>query len=518
MAMSEGLDKTIIDHQTVNIEIGTINLLIISNIKKLYFEHCLKKSRNIDNSGYKKKIKDYKISLKDFNKFMEYFEIDKSFSKHPLLIIAVLLFSYIRAVARKKIKFSLYQKERDDCLDIFNEKRMVLMKKIGEEDLVCYKFLKAICSCVEVKRSNGILELYYFKTLSKCYYLSMSSKDYFIKNVDRTSTETKLSGLYEEMEYFITEMNHNQRIFSNYFSLYKYLGTGNSFYNQLTILLLTAAINILLLVDINQKTINKYKYHGLHMNKIWILAIVAIIVTFINFLLYLFLIYPLKQEICQRRFLSEKGEKINRKLNIIDRIRVNFGRAFLFQNDVFTYLFHFFCLSLGMSVSIAFYSIDLLAIINLSVTLKYVLNSTTRHIMHLAATLTLAFFVMYSYAMFLTIYFYNDVSSASTTCPSVWLCFLNIVDSAFTNGQGTAGMTNQPNYGPGNYSNFYGKFFVDLSFFLIVNTVFLNIIFGIIIDTFGEMRAKNSEFGINYFFLKIYNIYIYFFINFNPYK
>ena len=38
--------------------------------------------------------------------------------------------------------------------------------------------------------------------------------------------------------------------------------------------------------------------------------------------------------------------------------------------------------------------------------------------------------------------------------------------------------------------NFYGKMVFDLAFFLFVNIISLNVIFGIIIDTFSELRTK----------------------------
>ena len=41
--------------------------------------------------------------------------------------------------------------------------------------------------------------------------------------------------------------------------------------------------------------------------------------------------------------------------------------------------------------------------------------------------------------------------------------------------------------------NFYGKLLFDLGFFMFVNIVCLNVIFGIIIDTFSELRAKQRE-------------------------
>lgn len=35
---------------------------------------------------------------------------------------------------------------------------------------------------------------------------------------------------------------------------------------------------------------------------------------------------------------------------------------------------------------------------------------------------------------------------------------------------------------------FYGRQFLEISFYLIISVVLLNIIFGIIIDTFAELR------------------------------
>jgi hypothetical protein len=42
---------------------------------------------------------------------------------------------------------------------------------------------------------------------------------------------------------------------------------------------------------------------------------------------------------------------------------------------------------------------------------------------------------------------------------------------------------------------YWGRVFYDLSFFILVNFVSLNIIFGIIIDTFSQLRNKETERG-----------------------
>ncbi len=44
----------------------------------------------------------------------------------------------------------------------------------------------------------------------------------------------------------------------------------------------------------------------------------------------------------------------------------------------------------------------------------------------------------------------------------------------------------------------------SLTFFLLINIISLNIIFGIIIDTFGELRDKVSAFGNIKLLIKYY--------------
>jgi hypothetical protein len=53
-------------------------------------------------------------------------------------------------------------------------------------------------------------------------------------------------------------------------------------------------------------------------------------------------------------------------------------------------------------------------------------------------------------------------------------------------------------------NNYYGvderkyflKFFINIAFFLLINTIALNIIFGIIIDTFADLRDETAKEGL----------------------
>ena len=50
-------------------------------------------------------------------------------------------------------------------------------------------------------------------------------------------------------------------------------------------------------------------------------------------------------------------------------------------------------------------------------------------------------------------------------------------------------------FNPNNRKFYYARLVFEITFFLIINVVLLNIIFGIIIDTFAELREKNNLFG-----------------------
>ena len=39
-------------------------------------------------------------------------------------------------------------------------------------------------------------------------------------------------------------------------------------------------------------------------------------------------------------------------------------------------------------------------------------------------------------------------------------------------------------------TDFYSRIFFDMSFYMLINIIFLNIIFGIIVDTFSQMRDE----------------------------
>jgi len=76
-------------------------------------------------------------------------------------------------------------------------------------------------------------------------------------------------------------------------------------------------------------------------------------------------------------------------------------------------------------------------------------------------------------------------------CKSMIECYMTVVDRGLLLGGGTGDYTNQVHY-QDEWQKFIIKFFVDVSFFLGVKIILYNILFGVIIDTFAQLRNKKT--------------------------
>ena len=91
------------------------------------------------------------------------------------------------------------------------------------------------------------------------------------------------------------------------------------------------------------------------------------------------------------------------------------------------------------------------------------------------------------------------VNGGRNECSDMLLCFTQVVHNGLLSGGGIADymsgeLGNAPM--PSDVNQFAARFFFDIFFFIIVLVILLNVIFGIIIDQFGELRdeevAKNE--------------------------
>lgn len=128
-------------------------------------------------------------------------------------------------------------------------------------------------------------------------------------------------------------------------------------------------------------------------------------------------------------------------------------------------------------------------IVNINETTKNVLKAVYLHWLQLVMTLLLLVFVVYAFTSWIITRFNDEMHFA---CDSYWLCFTYILNYGLRNGGGIAESMNSFRAG-GDLLYYYEWFSMNVGWFLIITVTFLNIVFGIIIDTFSELRDSQRE-------------------------
>jgi len=78
-------------------------------------------------------------------------------------------------------------------------------------------------------------------------------------------------------------------------------------------------------------------------------------------------------------------------------------------------------------------------------------------------------------------------------CTSIWQCVLTIFSLGPRSSGSVGDVIQRMSYAPDNRQRYFFRWVYDLLSFLVINVIFMNIIFGIIIDTFKVLRSRNNE-------------------------
>jgi hypothetical protein len=170
--------------------------------------------------------------------------------------------------------------------------------------------------------------------------------------------------------------------------------------------------------------------------------------------------------------------------------------TFLISNGSFIFNVMYFVFSIqGLLQSPVFYSFHLLDVINRSPILQNVIKSVTLNLNQILMTSMLGAIIMYNFAiiafLFLSDNYYDGGinsglinKNGESLCMSLLHCYLTTITYGLRFGGGIAEL-NTTTTAEWNRQNYFIKFFFDISFFLLITTIILNVVFGIIIDSFA---------------------------------
>jgi len=127
-------------------------------------------------------------------------------------------------------------------------------------------------------------------------------------------------------------------------------------------------------------------------------------------------------------------------------------------------------------------------------TIKQIYSSISRNVTQFLWTLFLLVLTNVIYS-FIGFFFMNDkfMSEEDPLCETAFSCLLNVLNLGLRSGGGIADVIGSQPYLSEDVGLFIARVVFDLSFFIIMIILLLNLIFGMIIDAFGDLRDQKTS-------------------------
>lgn len=353
---------------------------------------------------------------------------------------------------------------------------------------------------VEISFRKNLCKLF-FRIPPMCKYLTRKSRQDIFLNVKRNSHQEKIEDFFDKSKIYEFEMKYQQYL-GRYPFIEKLVSHWN-FYGFLAFAsVITINLTILLYYDMNNYT----KSTGSFQDFLIFCGVIQIISAILYFLSYTIEYFPVikQRELIAVKYLDhdtiEKYQRVRgtllmkellNKSETIDANSVNIGLRFAIKDFQLMYCLIYLIISIICWYNELLYSILLLDLIKRNDTLINILKSISLNYKQILLTLLLALFIVFIYSTIYMIIYSGDFNADNKYyCDTFSSCFFTILNSGVRAGGGIGDILN-------NYTalQVYDviRIIFDLSFFVIVIIVLLNIIFGIIIDTFAELRDQRNE-------------------------
>ncbi|RNF14387.1 inositol 1,4,5-trisphosphate receptor [Trypanosoma conorhini] len=396
--------------------------------------------------------------------------------------------------------------------------------------------LKQRLGMIEIQREDGLLEQVFFRIPFICHGLSQSIKDDVLWGVNRTSRATKLGDFLHQTDNLIFEVERAH-------GFHRWVGRWTRFRltnadtaaesealpteeavreNRVRLYTLKRCWNQYLAPFIFSSQLSYYEYASVVLavlinvelisvqGVMWSTATVRFLNSTITYLCVLqFLLscaalcvdavvfFPvlLYKEYRLKQHLWSGSAKTNATMQEVFAGLSAREVVYLFCAR-FTIQFHIFLVAmaaLALFVSRYFAAAHLLLIIYKVPTLRTFINAITQNGKQLLLTAFLGVVVLYLFAIVGYLLFpqqFDSDDGANKNCVSLLRCFLFILWQGLRQGGGVGDIMQEEPWSSG---TLFPRLSYDLVFFSLVNVVFLNIMFGLIIDTFGELRDAKRE-------------------------
>ena len=472
------------------------------------------KSNHVDKRSFNKILKQLKFNEELYDKFLKLYFDDPGFSETTLFSLCNAYFkyfqlAYIQFKNEETIDFwNRVHNQTEEVLSAYNKRNKLNKKDIpfstinDESDLEAYyviKLFKEISKYILVKISPEIPPIFVIYTIHPySKYLSSDSKSEFLRTVDRKNRYTKLYDLIESSEYFKLEIIYNWNYLRKSSLLRKSTEINYHMFGYIAFLV-SLCLNFVLFSTLHNNGNDAYGTSttlAVNLISYFCSALVAIIVLF-----WFLTKYQLYYEIEKAKYREHHYDKTNiddDQFTFYDKFIINY-ETIMGKGELNPFLIVLFFTLLGSIYdSLRFlYSFNLLSILSLNQTLKNIALSFYIKGGLLLWTSLFTFVLLYEYSGWAFFFqkdrFYetNDRDKPDEMCKSLLYCFLTMINNGMRWHCGVGKITRSESYIL-HFWDFVHRFLFDLIFFWIIEAIMLKIVYGIILDSFGELREAHN--------------------------
>eukprot|EP00760_Papus_ankaliazontas_P013907 PhM_4_TR15917/c0_g2_i1/m.26276/K04959/ITPR2; inositol 1,4,5-triphosphate receptor type 2 len=377
-----------------------------------------------------------------------------------------------------------------------------------------YKYFNRLVGSIEILR-NGVVEKVYYRVPSMSRQnLHPKSRALLLKEVDRENVSTKLQDFFERSLDLIYEINFFKELsetrgMSVLHKMYPVLDSLSLF--------LSFVLNGLMLVFVRLENRSDDPLWNMPTDIFgdvfgWLAQTMLAIQGFLTLhffagelRIHVAYAWRLWEHARRDEEINESKsnmaldppvfhENIRKSLNPLHRLVLSIRMALTYPPLWQRVLFLVACV-VGNLYHPFFFSIQLLQLVGRTPQLQNVVLAVTTNGRTLLLTFGLLLIVIYMFSMLayydLNKYITNSDIGSGFRCSSLFWCTMILLSYGLRQGGGIGDVEAPPDWNAPD-DDIYGRIIYDFAFFTIMIIIFLNILFGIIIDTFAELRESRE--------------------------
>lgn len=372
---------------------------------------------------------------------------------------------------------------------------------------IIYNFYASLTGSIEIIRDSKI-EVVHFKKPRMCNNLLETTKDEFVSSCNRETAQTKVADLYEwTYRVFKTEMHHLERYRSNENGwesrTWRFLERYWKYMKNLSFLF-SLLINVIVLIfyhkrydvfagyvpvpgiayDVSMANVVtqgfKWKAAGILvivLGFIQLITTILLIVTYLRFFLMLNVKkkFQLKKEETWESATQQPGFRKKLFLSIVTDLYLWWTIIFLGISLI------------GLIVTPLVYCLQLFEVVTLSHVLQDIFFSIFENKKKFFLFSVLTIFALIAYAFTIFAFKWDQwIISNTNACSNTILCFATTINYSV---RSEAFLENIMDPKPLDVS----RFFFDMAFYFVVVVILLEVLFGLILDSFSERREHRNK-------------------------